>query len=80
MKPTTITRLSDGKHYTEELVSLRASNADTLECLKALLKDVEESSQGICARTAIKPHKWQTARLARIANARAIINKAEARA
>ena len=80
MKPITITRLSDGKHYTEELVSLRALNADTLECLKGLLKDAEESSQGICARNAIKPNKWQTARLARIANARAIINKAEARA
>ena len=80
MKPITITRLSDGKHYTEELVSLRALNADTLECLKALLKDAEESSQGICARNAINPNKWQTARLARIANARAIINKAEVRA
>ena len=80
MKPIPIPRLSDGKHYTDELVSLRALNADTLECLKALLKDAEESSQGICARNAIKPNKWQTARLGRIANARAIINKAEARA
>ena len=80
MKPITITRLSDGKHYTEELVSLRALSADALECLKALLKDAEESSQGVCARLAIKPNKWQTARLARITNARAIINKAEGRA
>ena len=80
MKPITITRLSDGKHYTEELVSLRALNADTLECLKGLLKDAEESSQGICARNAIKPNKWQIARLERMANARAIINKAEGRA
>jgi hypothetical protein len=69
MKPIAITRLSDGKH-----------NADALECLKALLKDAEESSQGVSARLAIKPNKWQTARLARIANARAIINKAEGRA
>jgi len=69
MKPIAITRLSDGKH-----------NADTLECLKALLKDAEESSQGVTARNAIKPNKWQTDRLARIANARAIINKAEGRA
>jgi len=34
MKHLTITRLSDGKQYTEELVSLRAINADLLAALE----------------------------------------------
>lgn len=37
MKPITITRLSDGKQYTEELVSLRTINEELLAALKALL-------------------------------------------
>jgi hypothetical protein len=59
------------------IAQAEAPNAATLECLKGLLKDVEASSQGVSARKAVKPNKWQTAHLARVANARAIITKAE---